>query len=93
MHTLMFCHITTHSLTQSLTHPLSSLQDAGTYDHTIGLSGWPRCGGANGSLRFKLESSQGGNAGLAKAVNLLKHVKVNYQDTVSWADVIQMVTV
>mmetsp|Transcript_26461 Transcript_26461/g.44726 ORF Transcript_26461/g.44726 Transcript_26461/m.44726 type:complete len:267 (-) Transcript_26461:755-1555(-) len=54
------------------------------------MTQWPRCGGANGSLRFKKESGQDANAGLAKAINLLKHVKVNYEDSVSWADVIQM---
>lgn len=67
-----------------------AFHDAGTYDKNIGIGEWPRCGGANGSLRFRKESSQDSNAGMAKAINLLKHVKVNYQDSVSWADIIQM---
>ena len=67
------------------------MQDAGTYDKNIGVNNWPRCGGANGSLRFKKELKQEANTGLGKAINLLKHVKANYKDEVSWADVIQMV--
>jgi hypothetical protein len=35
--------------------------DAGTYDKNI--TEWPKCGGANGSLRFEVELKHGANAG------------------------------
>lgn len=37
--------------------------DAGTYDKNI--SEWPKCGGANGSLRFEIELKHAANAGSA----------------------------
>lgn len=37
--------------------------DAGTYDRNI--AEWPKCGGANGSLRFEIELKHGANAGSA----------------------------
>jgi L-ascorbate peroxidase len=37
--------------------------DAGTYDKNI--TEWPKCGGANGSLRFEIELKHAANAGTA----------------------------
>lgn len=39
--------------------------DAGTYDKNI--SEWPKCGGANGSLRFEIELKHAANAGNVSA--------------------------
>jgi L-ascorbate peroxidase len=61
--------------------------DSGTYNKTI--SSWPQCGGANGSIRFEKELAHGANAGLAKAVNLLKPIKAK-NPLISWADLIQL---
>eukprot|EP01041_Mallomonas_annulata_P010331 gene10331-21559_t len=63
--------------------------DAGTYDKNVGVSKFPKCGGANGSIRFDPELSHGANAGLTIAFNLLKNIKKKY-DSVSWADILQM---
>lgn len=63
--------------------------DSGTYDASIGTSKWPRCGGANGSIRFSPEINHGANAGLSKALGLLEEIKQKYP-TVSWADLMQM---
>lgn len=35
--------------------------DTGTYDKNI--EEWPKCGGANGSLRFEIELKHSANAG------------------------------
>mmetsp|Transcript_5993 Transcript_5993/g.13701 ORF Transcript_5993/g.13701 Transcript_5993/m.13701 type:complete len:309 (+) Transcript_5993:85-1011(+) len=61
--------------------------DSGNYDKRI--SAWPECGGANASIIFEPEINYGANAGLSKAVNLLKAFKAKYP-AVSWADLIQM---
>eukprot|EP01083_Nonionella_stella_P092153 257875_1 len=66
--------------------------DAGTYDDTIGTGNFPRCGGANGSIRFKKELAHGANAGLEKAVNYLRPFKEKYPE-ISWADLIQLASV
>lgn len=36
--------------------------DAGTYDKNV--EEWPKCGGANGSLRFEIELKHAANAGI-----------------------------
>ncbi|CEM12648.1 unnamed protein product [Vitrella brassicaformis CCMP3155] len=63
--------------------------DAGTFTKAIGIEHWPRCGGANGSIRFEPEIAHGCNAGLAKALELLQPIKKEFFD-VSWADLMQM---
>ena len=57
--------------------------DSGTYDSKT------KKGGANGSIRFMPEIGHGANAGLQKALDLLKPIKEKY-DILSWADIIQM---
>ena len=64
--------------------------DSGTYDRTI--TTFPKCGGANGSIRFKEELAHGANAGLSKAINYLKPFKEKYP-SISWADLIQLASV
>lgn len=61
--------------------------DSGTYDKDV--SEWPKCGGANGSIRFEPEIKHGANAGLVKAVGLLEPIKKKYPQ-VSYADLYQM---
>eukprot|EP00242_Pyramimonas_sp_CCMP2087_P010405 CAMPEP_0198217736 /NCGR_PEP_ID=MMETSP1445-20131203/65560_1 /TAXON_ID=36898 /ORGANISM="Pyramimonas sp., Strain CCMP2087" /LENGTH=207 /DNA_ID=CAMNT_0043894537 /DNA_START=93 /DNA_END=713 /DNA_ORIENTATION=+ len=71
-------------------HPIlirAAWHDAGTYDK--GGGAWPKCGGANGSIRFEVELEHGANAGLAKAVNYLQRFKKAYPE-ISWADLIQL---
>eukprot|EP00602_Paraphysomonas_sp_CaronLab_P000476 CAMPEP_0185018504 /NCGR_PEP_ID=MMETSP1103-20130426/1208_1 /TAXON_ID=36769 /ORGANISM="Paraphysomonas bandaiensis, Strain Caron Lab Isolate" /LENGTH=284 /DNA_ID=CAMNT_0027548341 /DNA_START=129 /DNA_END=983 /DNA_ORIENTATION=+ len=63
--------------------------DAGTYDASVGTAKWPKCGGANGSIRFQPEINYGANSGLSIALELLSGLKSKYP-TVSWADIIQM---
>ena len=63
--------------------------DSGTYDDSVGIEKWPKCGGANGSIRFQPEINHGANAGLNSAIALLAPLKDKYQ-TISWSDVIQM---
>lgn len=63
--------------------------DAGTYDAQQGLAAWPKCGGANGSMRFKPEQGHSANAGLANAVLLLEDIKQQFPK-VSHADLYQM---
>jgi L-ascorbate peroxidase len=63
--------------------------DSGTYDKNIPISEWPKCGGANASIRFEPEINHGANAGLVEALRLLKAVKAKYEN-ISWSDVIQM---
>eukprot|EP00240_Pyramimonas_obovata_P012984 CAMPEP_0118921836 /NCGR_PEP_ID=MMETSP1169-20130426/989_1 /TAXON_ID=36882 /ORGANISM="Pyramimonas obovata, Strain CCMP722" /LENGTH=228 /DNA_ID=CAMNT_0006862627 /DNA_START=57 /DNA_END=739 /DNA_ORIENTATION=+ len=61
--------------------------DAGTYDRLGGA--WPKCGGANGSIRFEVELGHGANAGLPKAINYLQRFKKAHPE-ISWADLIQL---
>ncbi|KAG6488931.1 probable L-ascorbate peroxidase 6, chloroplastic/mitochondrial [Zingiber officinale] len=61
--------------------------DAGTYDKNI--EGWPKRGGANGSLRFDIELKHAANAGLVNALKLLLPVKDKYS-RVSYADLFQL---
>lgn len=62
--------------------------DSGTYDKDAGS--FPKCGGANGSIRFNTELNHGANAGLQKAINYLKRFHQKYGEVMSWADLIQM---
>lgn len=62
--------------------------DAGTYDVNV-KQGWPKHGGANGSIRFPPEIGHGANAGLAKALVLLEPIKTAYP-AISYADLFQM---
>ncbi|KAL1511352.1 hypothetical protein AB1Y20_006155 [Prymnesium parvum] len=61
--------------------------DAGTFDAS--LRSWPRCGGANGSIRFEDELAHPANAGLHRALALLRPFKLRFA-AVSWADLIQL---
>jgi len=61
--------------------------DSGTYDQ--GISEWPKCGGAIGSIRFSPEIDHGANAGLQTALKLLEPIKKRFP-TVGWADLMQM---
>jgi len=63
--------------------------DSGTYDKDVGIENWPKCGGANGSIRFSPEIEHGANAGLQGALDLLKPIKEQFSE-ISWADIIQM---
>lgn len=63
--------------------------DSGTYDKSIGLSNWPLCGGANGSIYNQEELAHSANAGLDKAIRYLKPLKEKYP-LLSFADIIQM---
>jgi len=62
--------------------------DAGTYDAAIAHD-WPKCQGANGSIRFAPELAHGANAGLAKAVGYINQIKAK-APTVSYADLMQL---
>lgn len=71
-------------------HPLLlrlAWSDAATYDKSV--RSWPRCGGANGSIRFENEQHCPANAGISKAFEILSPLKSRYK-LVSWADLIQM---
>eukprot|EP00951_Prasinocladus_malaysianus_P031911 scaffold308557_cov35-Prasinocladus_malaysianus.AAC.1 len=57
--------------------------DSGNYDASTGT------GGANGSIRFDLEMSHAGNAGLPNALRLLAPIKKKFPD-ISHADLFQM---
>lgn len=61
--------------------------DAATFDQYV--NEWPQRGGAIGSVRFEMERESPANAGLAKAIEMLKSIKKRYR-LVSWADLIQM---
>ena len=61
--------------------------DAATYDKSI--QEWPRCGGANGSIRFDHELDFVENRGLIIATTLLESIK-DECPSISWADLIQM---
>ncbi|KAE8812112.1 putative L-ascorbate peroxidase 6, chloroplastic [Hordeum vulgare] len=61
--------------------------DAGTYAKNI--SEWPRCGGANGSLRFEIELKHAANAGLVNALKLIEAIKDKYT-SVTYADLFQL---
>jgi catalase (peroxidase I) len=61
--------------------------DAASYDHSI--RHWPDCGGVNGSIHYDYELAHPSNAGLSKAIEILKPLKKKYH-YVSWADLIQM---
>ena len=43
--------------------------DSGTYDKN--MAEWPKCGGANGSLRFEVELKHGANAGNAASQSII----------------------
>jgi L-ascorbate peroxidase len=61
--------------------------DAGTYDKNI--TEWPKCGGANGSLRFGVELVHAANKGLLKALFLVIPIKSKYAG-VTYADIFQL---
>jgi len=61
--------------------------DAATFDKSI--VSWPRCGGANGSIRFDRELDHPENRGLIVAITFLENIKDECM-LVSWADLIQM---
>eukprot|EP00252_Welwitschia_mirabilis_P008476 TRINITY_DN2034_c0_g1_i4.p1 TRINITY_DN2034_c0_g1~~TRINITY_DN2034_c0_g1_i4.p1 ORF type:complete len:370 (-),score=81.74 TRINITY_DN2034_c0_g1_i4:444-1415(-) len=61
--------------------------DAGTYDKEI--QEWPKCGGANGTLRFDIELNHKANAGLANALKLLQPIKDKYPN-ITHADLFQL---
>ena len=57
-------------------HPIMvrlAWHDAGTFDATA-ADAWPRCGGANGSIRFDAELAHGANAGLKKALGYAREI-------------------
>ncbi|CAB1113288.1 APX [Ectocarpus sp. CCAP 1310/34] len=62
--------------------------DAGTFNKDS-AEPWPRCGGANGSIRFEPEINHGANAGLVNALQLLQPIKDKHPE-VGWADLIQL---
>ncbi|CAL9205594.1 unnamed protein product [Musa hybrid cultivar] len=61
--------------------------DAGTYDKNV--VEWPKCGGANGSLRFEIELNHAANAGLVNALKLIQPIKDKYS-SVTYADLFQL---
>uniref|UniRef100_A0A0C9RZ01 L-ascorbate peroxidase n=1 Tax=Wollemia nobilis TaxID=56998 RepID=A0A0C9RZ01_9CONI len=61
--------------------------DAGTYDKNI--QEWPKCGGANGSIRFDIELNHKANAGLVNALKLLQPIKDKYEN-ITYADLFQL---
>lgn len=56
---------------------------------SIGKDAWPKCGGANGSIRFDPEILHGANAGLKHALILLEPIKAQFPD-VGYADLYQL---
>ncbi|CAN0346385.1 unnamed protein product, partial [Ectocarpus sp. 6 AP-2014] len=62
--------------------------DAGTFNKDSAES-WPRCGGANGSIRFEPEINHEANLGLVFGLKLLQPLKDKYPE-VGWADLIQL---
>ena len=61
--------------------------DAATFDKSV--ASWPKCGGANGSIRFDRELDHPENRGLIIAITFLESIKDECK-LVSWADLIQM---
>uniref|UniRef100_A0A0D9XXF8 L-ascorbate peroxidase n=1 Tax=Leersia perrieri TaxID=77586 RepID=A0A0D9XXF8_9ORYZ len=79
-----------HLLKTKPCHPILvrlGWHDAGTYDKNI--AEWPRCGGANGSIRFGIELVHGANKGLMTALLLALPIKGKYKG-VTYADMIQL---
>ncbi|XP_024538691.1 probable L-ascorbate peroxidase 6, chloroplastic/mitochondrial [Selaginella moellendorffii] len=64
--------------------------DAGTYNKDI--KEWPKCGGANGSIRFTKEMGHAANAGLQGALKLLDPIKDKFP-AISYADLFQLASV
>lgn len=80
------------NLDKTNAHPIFirlAWHDSGTYDKDTGDEHWPKCGGANGSIRWDPEMGHGANAGLVGAIKILDPIKKKYP-TVSWADTFQM---
>tara|TARA_B110000003_G_scaffold164889_1_gene164883 strand:+ start:3370 stop:4368 length:999 start_codon:yes stop_codon:yes gene_type:complete len=72
-------------------HPIMvrlAWHDAGTFDATA-ADAWPRCGGANGSIRFDAELAHGANAGLKKALGYAREIVERFP-ALSHADAIQL---
>jgi len=61
--------------------------DAGTYDKNI--IEWPKCSGANGSLRFEVELKHWANADLVNALKLIQPIKDKFS-SVTYADLFQL---
>ncbi|KAJ8510176.1 hypothetical protein OPV22_000610 [Ensete ventricosum] len=61
--------------------------DAGTYDKNV--VEWPKCGGANGSLRFEIELNHAANAGLVNVLKLIQPIKDKYS-SITYADLFQL---
>jgi L-ascorbate peroxidase len=64
-----------------------AFHDAGTFDKNV--KGWPKCGGANGSIRFPAEWEAGANVGLPAIVKKLDAVKEKFP-VLSFADIYQL---
>jgi L-ascorbate peroxidase len=56
---------------------------------SISIDKWPKCGGANGSIRFDPEILHGANKGLKNALNLLEPIVQKYK-TIGAADMYQL---
>jgi hypothetical protein len=56
---------------------------------SIGKDNWPKCGGANGSIRFDPEILHAANSGLKNAILILEPVKAKFPD-VGYADLFQL---
>ena len=54
-----------------------------------GKEPWPKCGGANGSIRFDPEIKHAANGGLKNALALLEPIKEKYKD-IGYADFYQL---
>eukprot|EP00752_Nemacystus_decipiens_P004231 g3865.t1 len=62
--------------------------DAGTFNKDS-VEPWPRCGGANGSIRFEPEINHEANLGLVIGVQVLQPIKDKHPEA-GWADLIQL---
>ncbi|XP_042385234.1 probable L-ascorbate peroxidase 6, chloroplastic/mitochondrial [Zingiber officinale] len=77
-------------LNKTFCHPILvrlGWHDAGTYNKNI--EEWPKCGGANGSLRFEIELKHAANAGLVNALKLIQPIKDKYPN-ITYADLFQL---
>lgn len=66
--------------------------DAGTYDKNI--VEWPKCGGANGSLRFEIELNHAANAGngfLAQIIWITVETEGDWLDTAGLVNALKLI--
>jgi L-ascorbate peroxidase len=56
---------------------------------SIGKDKWPKCGGANGSIRYDPEMKHAANSGLHKALVLLEPIQAKHP-AVGYADLYQL---